>query len=68
MRKALHTRHERGDVLSSTHRPGLTSFVTGLLRGLSALYETPVSIRLSQSRAEGAEHDIFDIRWDAPLT
>jgi hypothetical protein len=51
-----------------THRPGLTSFVTGLLRGLSALYETPVSIRLSQSRAEGAEHDIFDIRWDAPLT
>lgn len=46
-----------------THRPGLTSFVYGLLQGLGRLYKTPVSIRLTESRAEGAEHDVFDMSW-----
>jgi hypothetical protein len=46
-----------------THRPGLTGFVFGLLRGLSKLYETPASIRLISSKAEGADHDIFDVNW-----
>lgn len=46
-----------------THRPGLTSFVIGLLRGLSKLYETPSSVRLIASKAEGDDHDIFDVSW-----
>ena len=49
-----------------TARPGLTDFVDGLLQGLSKLYETPISIRLTASRADGADHDIFDVSWGAP--
>lgn len=48
-----------------THRLGLTSFVFGLLRGLSKLYETPITVRLSASKAEGADHDMFDVSWSA---
>lgn len=47
-----------------THRAGLTGFVHGLLRGLSKLYETPIDIKLTASKAEGADHDIFDVSWD----
>jgi hypothetical protein len=46
-----------------THRAGLTSFVLGLLWGLSKLYETPVAIELAAARSNGADHDIFDVRW-----
>lgn len=49
-----------------THRPGLTDFVDGLLLGLSKLYDTPVSVKLTASRADGADHDIFDVSWGAP--
>lgn len=49
-----------------TARPGLTNFMVGLLRGLSQHYETPISIVLSAAKAEGADHDIFDVAWDAP--
>jgi Haem-NO-binding len=48
-----------------THRPGLTGFVFGLLQGLSRLYETPVVIRLCESKADGADHDIFELNWSA---
>lgn len=46
-----------------THRPGLTSFVIGLVRGLGKLYETPVDARVVQSRADGSDHDVFAVRW-----
>lgn len=49
-----------------TQRPGLTDFVDGLLQGLGKLYDTPVSIELTASRADGADHDIFDVSWGAP--
>jgi len=48
-----------------THRDGLTPFVVGLLQGLGKMYSTPVTVRLAESRAEGADHDVFDVRWSA---
>lgn len=49
-----------------SERPGLTSFMVGLLQGLSKLYETPVSIALVASREKGADHDIFEVTWAPP--
>ena len=46
-----------------THRPGLSSFVVGLMRGLGKMFGTPVTVRLLQSREEGADHEIFDVSW-----
>jgi len=48
-----------------THRDGLTPFVVGLLQGLGKMYSTPVTVRLAESRAAGADHDVFDVRWSA---
>ena len=47
-----------------THRPGLTSFVTGLLQGLGKLYDTPCTSTLLQRRDQGADHDVFAVRWE----
>lgn len=49
-----------------THRPGLTDFVVGLVRGLGKLYHTPVTVQTVALKTEGADHDIFDIRWTLP--
>ncbi|MGJ0505855.1 MAG: heme NO-binding domain-containing protein [Methylocystis sp.] len=49
-----------------TERPGLTSFMVGLLQGLSKLYETPLEIALVASKDAGASHDIFEVAWGAP--
>jgi hypothetical protein len=46
-----------------THRPGLTDFVVGLIRGLGKLYSTPATAVLLESKAAGADHDIFEISW-----
>jgi len=48
-----------------THRDGLAPFVVGLMHGLGKMYATPVSVRQAESRAEGADHDVFDVRWSA---
>lgn len=48
-----------------THRPGLARFVVGLMYGLGKMYSTPVSVRIVASRDEGADHDVFDVRWVA---
>lgn len=42
-------------------RPGLTPFMQGLLEGLSELYETQSQIQCTGSRADGLDHDIFEI-------
>ncbi|MFM9008601.1 MAG: heme NO-binding domain-containing protein [Bacteroidota bacterium] len=42
-------------------RPGLTSFMQGLLEGLSELYGAQSQIRCTGSRADGLDHDIFEI-------
>jgi hypothetical protein len=54
------------DLHYHTHRPGLASFVVGLVKGLGKMYATPVSVRLVRSRAEGADHDVFRIDWKEP--
>ncbi len=46
-----------------THRPGLAPFVVGLMQGLGKMYSTPVTVRRVRSREEGADHDVFDVRW-----
>ena len=44
-------------------RLGLTNFVEGLISGLGKLYQTPTRCTVQQSRAEGADHDVFLIEW-----
>ena len=44
-------------------REGLQDFVRGLLIGLGKLYQTPVNLRLLQSRDQGNSHEIFNINW-----
>ncbi len=46
-----------------THRPGLTSFVVGLVQGLGKLYHTPTTCTVAERKDAGADHDIFDIHW-----
>jgi Haem-NO-binding len=50
-----------------THREGLGDFVIGLVQGLGALFRTPVSISLIESRAGGADHDVFEVKWSASV-
>lgn len=51
-----------------TRRPGLTAFVSGLLRGLGKLYETPCTATVIARKDQGADHDVFAVRWDQPDT
>ena len=44
-------------------REGLQDFVRGLIQGLGIMYNTPVSIKLIQTRDEGSSHEIFNIKW-----
>lgn len=44
-------------------RNGLKDFVFGLIKGLGKMYNTEVAIELLQSREEGADHEIFRIKW-----
>ncbi len=44
-------------------RQGLQEFVRGLIQGLGKMYNTPVVIKLMQTRNEGSSHEIFKISW-----
>lgn len=46
-----------------SHRSGLTAFVVGLVQGLGKLYETPATATVLESKAAGADHDVFEVRW-----
>ena len=46
-----------------SHRAGLESFVVGLMRGLGKMFGTPVTVELLESRASGADHEVFGIHW-----
>jgi len=46
-----------------SHRPGLAPFVVGLLQGLGKRFGTPVTVRLAEAKADGADHDVFDVTW-----
>jgi hypothetical protein len=45
-------------------RPGLASFVQGALRGLAEVYKTKLSSTQIADRKEGADHDVFLLRWE----
>lgn len=51
-----------------SHRPGLTPFVVGLLQGLGKMFGTPVPVGLAQAKADGADHDVFDVTWTCAPT
>lgn len=46
-----------------SHRQGLTEFVVGLVRGLGLMFATPVEVTIHESRAQGADHDVFRVSW-----
>lgn len=46
-----------------TSRAGLTSFVEGLLSGLGQMFQVQSRATLLQSKAAGADHDIFLVEW-----
>ena len=48
-----------------THRPGLTSFVVGLVQGLGKMFDTPCSATVLERKDAGADHDVFEVRWAA---
>ena len=50
-----------------THRSGLTPFVVGLVQGLGKLYQTPTTAELVAAKADGADHDVFMVRWQSAL-
>lgn len=46
-----------------THRDGLAPLVEGLLAGLGKMFNTPVTTTLEASKAGGADHDIFIVKY-----
>jgi hypothetical protein len=46
-----------------SHRAGLTPFVVGLVRGLGKLFNTPCGCECVESKAAGADHDVFLVTW-----
>ena len=46
-----------------SRRPGLTIFVVGLLKGLGDHFGVGIEIEVTQRRDEGADHDIFKLRF-----
>lgn len=44
-------------------RKGLQEFVRGLLHGLGKMYKTSVTVTLLHSRDEGADHEVFNVKW-----
>jgi hypothetical protein len=51
-----------------SHRLGLTDFVVGLLQGLAVMFETPAEIQITERKSEGADHDVFLVRWQNPAS
>ena len=47
-----------------SHREGLTSMMTGLLRGLSKKFNEQVEVSLQESVSGGHDHDVFLVRWE----
>ena len=42
-------------------REGLTDFMAGLIAGLAEMYKTEVTITCVNSRAQGHDHDVFEV-------
>jgi hypothetical protein len=48
-----------------SHRPGLSDFVVGLLQGLGKMFNTPGIVEITERKDDGADHDVFLVRWSA---
>ncbi|MGH1392847.1 MAG: heme NO-binding domain-containing protein [Trichormus sp.] len=46
-----------------SHRVGLAPMVMGLVKGLGERFNTDVEVTQTQSKADGADHDQFSIRY-----
>ena len=46
-----------------SQREGLMGFVVGLIQGLGKLFDTEVDVDMISSRAEGADHEVFQVKW-----
>lgn len=46
-----------------SERQGLAPFVVGLLHGLGKMFGTQVTVKLKQSRDQGADHEVFEVSW-----
>ena len=46
-------------------RDGLSDFVIGLLEGLSEHFGQPIEIELIEAKADGADHDVFELSLSA---
>jgi hypothetical protein len=46
-----------------SEREGLAPMVIGLLEGLAVRFNTPISVEQLQSKADGADHDLFRITY-----
>ena len=51
-----------------SHRPGLAPFVIGLMQGLGKKFKTPVTVRQMAAKAQGADHDVFEVNWTPAST
>ena len=47
-----------------SHREGLAPMVIGLVEGLGDRFDTPVEVDQLASRAAGAPHDVFEVRYE----
>jgi len=47
-----------------SHRVGLEPFVIGLLCGLGKLFACRVHVEQIAFKQRGAEHDVFDVKWE----
>lgn len=46
-----------------SHREGLAEFLVGLMHGLGKMFKTPVTVRQTAAKAQGADHDVFAVTW-----
>ncbi len=46
-----------------SNRPGLTSMMIGLVKGLGKRFETPATIRSIKSKKDGHDHDEFEVTY-----
>ncbi len=47
-----------------SQRQGLAPMVIGLVEGLGDRFETPVEVEQLACRSEGADHDVFSVRYE----
>lgn len=59
--------HDEGTMHLHYHssREGLAPMVVGLVEGLGERFETPVEVKQLACRSEGADHDVFSVRYPA---